>query len=107
MAVLPRESIQITAGRKGVPSTSTATVPDHWAVHPTPTTLDAGTDALPSVSRAAATMALHHAAGSCSAPPPGNRCSSTGTDALAAILPPEDASPDAPLSGVAGGIGAA
>ena len=77
--VSPRESIQITAGRKGVPSTSTATVPDHCAVHPTPTMLDAVTEDSASARRAAAAMAPHHAAGSCSAPPPGKRCNSTGS----------------------------
>ena len=87
MAVLPRESIQITAGRNGTPSPSTATVPDHWAVHPTPTTLDGDTADSSITRREAAVTALHHAEGSCSAPPPGRSRSSTGSDALAAISP--------------------
>src|ERR1700722_6673507 len=87
MAVLPRESIQMTAGRNGAPASSTATVPDHCAVHPTPMTLDGLTADCSSARRAAVTMAPHQAAGSCSAPPPGRRCSATGSDALAAIVP--------------------
>src|SRR5580700_10584391 len=87
MAVLPRESIQITAGRSGVPASSTATVPDHCAVHPTPTTLDGWTDDCSSARRAAVTMAVHHASGSCSAPPPGRRRNATGSLALATMAP--------------------
>ena len=33
---LPRESIQMTARIRASPSSPTATVPDHWAVQPTP-----------------------------------------------------------------------
>src|SRR5579863_8752443 len=87
MAALPLESIQITAGRNGTPSPSTATVPDHWAVHPTPTTPDGASEDCSKTRRHAATTALHQAEGSCSAPPPGSRRNGTGSDALAAILP--------------------
>src|ERR1700732_2469401 len=90
MAVLPRESIQITAGLNDVPSTSTATVPDHCAVHPTPMMLEGGPADSWRARRAPATMASHHDAGSCSAPPPGRRCNPTGSDALAAIVPLEE-----------------
>jgi len=36
IAAFPRESIQINARASAAPSSPTATVPDHWAVHPTP-----------------------------------------------------------------------
>ena len=36
MALLPRESIQMTARMSGSPSAPTATVPDHCEVQPTP-----------------------------------------------------------------------
>src|SRR5580700_2652999 len=92
MARLPRESIHMTAGRKAVPSSAAATVPDHCAVQPTPTTRSTVTSPSTITRRVAETMALHQAAGSCSAPPPGRRRSSTGSKALAAILPVADTS---------------
>ena len=47
MALFPRESIQMMAGIRGSPSAPTATVPDHWAVQPTPMKASAGTPAAP------------------------------------------------------------
>ena len=88
MAVLPRESIQITAGpqrrprprrRPRCPTTGPCTPPP-----PRPT---GGTEDCSRARRAAATMAAHHAAGSCSAPPPGRRRNATGSAALATIVP--------------------
>ncbi len=78
MARFPRESIQITARINGSPSAPTATVPDHWAVHPTPMMRSTGTPPSANATRVATTMADHQSAGSCSAPPPGRRCNGTG-----------------------------
>ncbi len=87
MALFPRESIQMTAGIRGSPSAPTATVPDHWAVQPTPTKASGGTPAAPTARREAAVMADHHSAGSCSAPPPSRRWRATGSVAWATIRP--------------------
>src|SRR6202521_5392650 len=87
MALLPRESIQMMAGMRGSPSAPTATVPDHCDVQPTPTKVPGGTAASRTARWAAAPMADHHSAGSCSAPPPSRRCSATGSEAWATILP--------------------
>ena len=65
----PRESIQLMAGPMACPAPSTGTVPDHCAVHPTPTTRSGATPLSASARRAAATMASHHPPGACSAPP--------------------------------------
>ena len=87
MAWLPRESIQMIARISGEPSAPTATVPDHWAVHPTPIRSSAGTAASARARWEAAQMADHHSSGSCSAPPPSRRCRATGSVAWATILP--------------------
>ena len=90
MAWFPRESIQMTAAISGAPSAPTATVPDHWAVHPTPTISSGATAASPSARREAEQMADHHSSGSCSAPPPSSRCRATGSVAWATIRPVVD-----------------
>ena len=87
MARLPRESIQMTARINGDPSAPTATVPDHWAVHPTPIRSLGGHAASARARREAAPMADHHSSGSCSAPPPSSRWRATGSVAWATIRP--------------------
>ena len=90
MARFPRESIQITARVNGAPSAPTATVPDHWAVQPTPMIRSAAAPPWARTDRAAAVMADHQSSGSCSAPPPGRRCSGTGRWSWATTLPVVD-----------------
>src|SRR4029453_2256115 len=71
----PRESIQMTARMSGRPRSSTGTVPDHWALHPTPATRPGTTPLSPRTRRVPRTTASHQSAGSCSTPPPPTTCS--------------------------------
>ena len=68
----PRESIQMIASRMGWPRSSTATVPDHWAVHATAATDSAGTAPRAMRRDDAVVIRSHQCRGSCSAPPPGS-----------------------------------
>ena len=77
----------MTAARTGSPLASTATVPDHCAVHTTPRAVAGSTAASSRARRVAVTIAVHHAPGSCSAPPPGRSRVGTGSWALAAMAP--------------------
>src|SRR6516162_11290155 len=60
------------ASRSGWQRSSTATVPDHWAVQATATTDPAGTSASLISRDDTAVIRSHHCSGSCSAPPPGS-----------------------------------
>ncbi len=84
-ALAPRESIQMMEGPMARPSAPTATVPDHCAVHPTPTIFSGGTPLSATARRAAATMARHHCSGSCSAAPSAPSTSGTASNACAAM----------------------
>ena len=55
MAWFPLESIQMIAAIGGEPSDPTATVPDHWAVHPTPIISSGATPGPSSARREAVT----------------------------------------------------
>ena len=78
------------AGPMAAPSPSTATVPDHCDVHPTPTTRSGATPLSASAVRADLTMAAHQSSGDCSAPPSSVRCMPTGSNAWAAMRPVAD-----------------
>ena len=72
----------------GSPPSSTATVPDHCEVQPTPTTASGLVPLSASARRDAATMASHHSPGDCSAPPSSVSCTDTGSNACETTLPP-------------------
>src|ERR1700722_1933874 len=91
-ALAPRESIQMMAGPMASPALSTATVPDHCDVHPTPTTRSGVTPLSARALRADDTIASHQACGDCSAPPSSVSVTPTGANACAAMRPDADSS---------------
>src|SRR4029453_14758400 len=80
-------SIQMTARISGRPRSSTGTVPDHWALHPTPVTRPGAIPAPPGAPRGPRTTASHQSAGSCSTPPPPSTCSGYRSTAEATTSP--------------------
>src|ERR1022692_5328887 len=88
----PRESIQISAGRIGLPSPATGTVPDHCAVQQTATIDSGGTTPLPSSRDEALPISSHQRSGSCSAPPPGSSSTSQTSCSAAITAPATDTS---------------
>ncbi|MBT9160917.1 MAG: hypothetical protein DDT27_01602 [Dehalococcoidia bacterium] len=94
MQPLPRESSQMRAFIKGLPSLSTATVPDHCVVQQTATISSTDTSPLASNLRDDLMMAPHHSSGLCSAPPPGRRISGVSSHSQSTTSPQVETSAD-------------